>query len=115
MTLGPTLGGAIKIDEDASVTQGLCIGEGLESTLAGRQIGYAPAWALGSAGAIRRFPVLSGIDAITLLRESDKTGANKCACNECARRWLAAGKECTLIEPELCGDLNDVLNKGRRP
>jgi Toprim domain len=109
------LGGAIKIDEDASVTQGLCIGEGLESTLAGRQIGYAPAWALGSAGAIRRFPVLSGIDAITLLRESDKTGANKCACNECARRWLAAGKECTLIEPELCGDLNDVLNKGRRP
>jgi len=41
--------------------------------------------------------VLSGIDAITLLRESDKTGANECACNECARRWLAAGKECTLF------------------
>src|SRR5262249_5535393 len=33
MTLGPMVGGAIKIDDDADVTQTLGIGEGLESTL----------------------------------------------------------------------------------
>jgi putative DNA primase/helicase len=31
MSLGPTSGGAIKLDPDDDVTQGLCIGEGVET------------------------------------------------------------------------------------
>ena len=41
-SLGLLLGGAIKLDPDADVTQGLCIGEGVETCLAGRQMGYRP-------------------------------------------------------------------------
>ena len=56
---------AIKLDADENVEQGLHIGEGIETCLAGRQLDFKPCWALGSAGAIRGFPVLSGIEALT--------------------------------------------------
>ena len=36
MSLGPTSGGAIKFDPDEDVTQGICIGEGVETCLSGR-------------------------------------------------------------------------------
>jgi putative DNA primase/helicase len=39
MTLGPVKDGAIKLDPDEDVTQGICIGEGLETCLSGRPIG----------------------------------------------------------------------------
>jgi putative DNA primase/helicase len=55
MTLGPVASGAIKIDPDEHVTLGLCVGEGLETCLAGRQIGFAPAWALLSAAVLQNF------------------------------------------------------------
>jgi putative DNA primase/helicase len=61
MSLGDVKGGAIKLDTDEYVAQGLCIGEGAESCLAGRQLGYAPVWALISASGIAAFPVLPGI------------------------------------------------------
>jgi putative DNA primase/helicase len=48
--LGPVKGCAIKIDRLDG--DHLCIGEGLETVLAGRIFGCMPAWALGSAGAI---------------------------------------------------------------
>jgi hypothetical protein len=48
--LGPVGGAAIKLSDDADVTMGLIIGEGLETTLAATVFGLAPAWALGSAG-----------------------------------------------------------------
>jgi hypothetical protein len=69
--LGRAKGAAIKLDSDADVTLGLHIGEGLETCLAARQLGYSPVWALGSAGAIAAFPVLPGIEAITIFAEND--------------------------------------------
>jgi CHC2 zinc finger len=42
MGLSAIAGGAIKIDPDEDVTMGLCIGEGLETCLAGRQMGFRP-------------------------------------------------------------------------
>jgi hypothetical protein len=55
--------------------------------------GFAPAWALGSAGGIRTFPVLSGIEALTILAETDDSGANEHAIRKCFSRWSAAGRE----------------------
>lgn len=51
-SLGPLLGGAIKIDPDEDVTQGICIGEGVETCLAGRQMepSLRPNWSLISTG-----------------------------------------------------------------
>ncbi|MFD0466750.1 virulence-associated protein E [Microvirga aerilata] len=70
--LGDAKEAAIKLDPGEAVTMGLVVGEGIETCLAARQIGLRPVWALGSVGSIQTFQVLSGIDAITLLAETDK-------------------------------------------
>jgi putative DNA primase/helicase len=70
--LGRARDAAIKLDADESVPLGLHIGEGLETSLAARLAGFRPVWAVGSSGAIAAFPVLSGIEAITILGEAGK-------------------------------------------
>jgi hypothetical protein len=106
--LGRARGAAIKLDPDDEVALGLVVGEGIETCLAARMLGYKPTWVLGSATAIEHLPVLGGIEALTLLGENDATGTNARAVDACARRWLAAGREVTVVDPD-AGDLNDVL------
>ena len=108
--LGIAAGAAIKIDADDAVTQGLAIGEGIETVLAARQLGFRPAWALASAGAIAAFPVLGGIEAITFLAENDE--ASDRAIAEASRRWHRAEREVTVIDPS-SGDLNDAARAVR--
>lgn len=107
--LGPVAGAAIKIDDDTNIEQGLTIGEGFETCLAARALGFRPVWALGSAGGIGEFPVLSGIDALTILGESDKKGTNKANALACARRWIDAGQEAAIVFPNIDGDMNDLV------
>jgi putative DNA primase/helicase len=108
MTLGPMAEGAIKIDADENVTTGLSVGEGLESTLAGRQLGHAPAWALINNTGIRYLPVPPGIEALTLFCEND--AANRKAVEECGTRWVREGREVFVLNPDKnFSDLNDEL------
>lgn len=107
--LGRAAGAAIKLDPDAHVTTGLAIGEGIETCLAARQLGLRPVWALGSAGAIAKFPVLSGIESLTLLAETGDGGTNERACHECGRRWEEAGREVLVAASTIGEDLNDAL------
>lgn len=109
--LGPVAGAAIKIDADEDVEQGLTIGEGFETCLAGRQLGFRPVWALGSAGAIGLFPVLPGIDGLTILAETDDSGANARAVKTCGNRWAAEQREIIVATPRAAGDMNDALQK----
>lgn len=108
--LGPVGGAAIKLDADELVSHGLHVGEGVETCLAARQgFNFKPCWALGSKGAIGAFPVLSGIECLTILAEPD---AEK-EVEACAARWHAAGRE-VLIDRSLVGkDLNDALRGAR--
>jgi uncharacterized protein (DUF983 family) len=100
---------AIKITDNADVTMGLTIGEGLESTLAGMMFDHVPAWALGPAAAIAAFPVLSGIETLTILGETDADGTNERASAECSARWIAAGQEAERVMPPAgCSDFNDA-------
>jgi putative DNA primase/helicase len=55
MSLGLVTGGAIKIDPDEDVTYGLCIGEGVETCLAGRQMGLHPVWSAVNTAGIANF------------------------------------------------------------
>jgi putative DNA primase/helicase len=110
MTLGPMGGGAIKIDPDEHVTQGLCVGEGLESTLAGRQSGYVPAWSLLNANGLEKFPVLPGIEGLTIFVDKDEAGIR--AMNECGNRWYEQGIEVHIVEPPIGNDLNDYAQCG---
>ncbi len=103
--LGPVGGAAIKLDGDANVLGGLHIGEGIETALAARQLGLRPCWALGSKGAIGAFPVLHGIEALTILAEPDAEKETQ----DCASRWHAAGREVLITRAVGGKDANDVV------
>jgi hypothetical protein len=113
--LGRVGGCAVKLDADENVEQSLAIGEGIETMLAARKRGFRPAWALGSAGAIKQFPVLVGIDSLTILVDHDapdKNGrqAGQEAALECSRRWTQAGRECRRVMPRRQGaDMADLV------
>lgn len=58
------------------------------------------------------FPVLPGIEALTLLVDHDANGAGQDAAAACARRWLAAGREVIRLTPKTVGaDFNDIVIK----
>ena len=107
--LGSTAGAAIKIDDDTNVEHGLIIGEGFETCLSARQLGLKPVWALGSADAIGVFPILSGVEALTLLAETDAKGTNAKNIRTCGNRWSRAGREVIVATPFVRGDMNEAL------
>jgi len=109
--IGIAAGAAIKVDADDMVTLGLHVAEGVETALAGRQLGLGPVWALASAGAMATLPVLPGIETLTLLAENDPASAR--AVEACASRWHGAGREVIVIEPMTGSDLNDALMSRR--
>jgi hypothetical protein len=102
--LGRAAGAAIKLDAGEDITMGLHIGEGIETCLAARQLGYRPCWALGSVGAIERFPVLPDIEALTVLMENGDASTD--AADAVCERYEVAGIEAWTIEPP-AGDMND--------
>jgi hypothetical protein len=107
--VGPIRSAAVMLDSFDRVTHGLFVGEGVETCMAGRQWDLKPAWALGSAGAIETFPVLDGVECLTLLAEH--CARNAWAVEVCGCRWSAAGRE-VLINRSIIGkDLNDAVMK----
>ncbi len=107
--LGIAAGAAVKLDPDENVTAGLTIGEGIETCLAGRQLGFRPVWALASAGAVAAFPVLAGIEALTVLEENDE--ASDRATSACGARWHEASREVVLVRPIIGNDVNDAIRE----
>jgi putative DNA primase/helicase len=105
-------GGVVRISPDDEVTQGLFLAEGIESALAGMSIGLRPMWATGSTSIMAKFPVLSGIEALTIVADNDANGDGKRAADEVAARWLEAGREARVIVWDEIGDINDALRAG---
>jgi len=103
--LGIARNAAIKLDAHATISTKLMIGEGLETVLSGRMADLGPAWALGSSGAVGSFPVVKGLQEITLLEENDPTSRRDIEI--CKRRYLKAGKPVNVITPNIGNDLND--------
>lgn len=101
--LGIVYRAAIKLDPAGET---LHIGEGLETCLAGRQLGLSPAWALGSVGAISFFPII----AVKSLLIFGETGdASRRAVEICVKRWHKARRRVRIVMPEYGSDLNDTL------
>lgn len=101
--LGIAKGAAIKLDAESSPT--LTIGEGVETVLAARAAGFTPAWALGSSGAVRCFPVLRYLRELTILQENDTTSCRD--VKTCARRYLGMRRPVNIVEPKVGNDFND--------
>jgi len=56
------------------------------------------------------FPVLSGIESLTVIADHDTNGAGENAARAVEQAWLAAGREVRVFMPVEPGDdLNDVL------
>lgn len=109
--LAPVTGRAVKLDPDENVSLGLGITEGIETGLAVRATGWRPVWALGSAGAIERFEPLRGVECLTIFADNDTSGRGQEAATECARRWVAAGREVLVRTPLKAGfDWLEVLS-----
>jgi putative DNA primase/helicase len=105
MMLGVVRRAAIKLDPAGET---LAIGEGVETCMAARQLGYSPVWALCSTSNISRFLVIDGIQCLQILGEMGAASAR--AIELCAERWHAAGRKVQTVMPDDgCSDLNDEL------
>jgi putative DNA primase/helicase len=98
--------GIICLAPDDEVTLGLGVCEGIETGLAIMAAGWKPIWACGSLDMLRRFPVLAGIEAITIF--ADPKPHEIAGARACADRWAAAGREVIIRTPHN-GDWNDAL------
>ncbi|MCW5886775.1 MAG: toprim domain-containing protein [Anaerolineales bacterium] len=100
--------GVVMLSRSDEVTTGLGIAEGIESALTVMAAGWRPVWACLSAGGIERFPILAGIEAISIFADNDNAGVE--AARKCAIRWHDAGRrmEMRIIFPWAPGhDWND--------
>lgn len=111
-TLGSPAG-IIRLSRDEEVEGGLHIAEGLETSLAAMSLGFRPLWATGSTALMAKFPVLAGIECLSIFADHDRNGAGQCAASEAANRWLAAGRETHVYQRETTGDLNDAFREAR--
>lgn len=102
--------GIIRLTPDEEVTAGLGIAEGIETALSVMQgFGWRPVWAATSAGGIRAFPMLPGVDALTVFADAD--GAGMDAAIACRIRWHETGREARIIAPPAGADFNDLIRK----
>ncbi len=105
MSLGPTKGCVIRLWPDDTVTYGLVLGEGPETTLAAAtRITHQgtllqPAWAAGGTENMAAFPPLVSVEWLTLLVDSDANGAGQAAAMSCRLRWIGAGRKVTRLTP----------------
>jgi hypothetical protein len=109
-TLGRPVG-IVRLSADEDVLLGLHLTEGLETALAAMAKGFRPVWSTGSAGLMAAFPVLVGVEALTLFADNDLSGAGLRAANEVAARWRSAGWRAHVYLWEAMGDLNDAFRE----
>jgi hypothetical protein len=92
--------GCVRLAVDDDIGRAIAIAEGIENALAASQIlGWGPVWAAGTQGQIARFPVLPGIEALTIFADADDQGVGLLAAQACATRWRAAGREAVIHVP----------------
>jgi phage/plasmid primase-like uncharacterized protein len=100
-------GDEFDIGHDKIDARGLFIAEGIESALTAAR-GISPVWAAVDAGGLSTFPVLAGIEALTIIADNDANGTGQAAADGCAKRWMEAGKEVRIWLPPIRGtDVND--------
>jgi hypothetical protein len=100
--------GVVRLDEDAAVTYGLGLAEGLETALAAMARGFRPVWSTGSCPIMAKFPLLARIEALTLFADHDENGAGLKAAQEAQARWIAAHREARVFMTDQLGDINDL-------
>ncbi len=108
MMLGAAGGGAVMLSPDWQVETGLALAEGIESALAGlRRQPWLPTWAALSAGGVKGFPLLSGLEALTVYADADAAGID--ASRALCLRYAKAGRYAEMVRPLAAGaDMADL-------
>lgn len=110
--------GVVKLWDDAEVSVGLALGEGIETCLSAYHLlGGPPVWATLSASTLSGFPPLAGIEAVTLYVDADlpdKNGrrAGEAAAASLVARWRSVAPRVEFVRhlPRRPGeDFNDLL------
>src|SRR5262245_43960118 len=89
--------GVVCLSPHSTVTMGLGITEGVEDGMAVLLSGWTPVWVATSSGAIGRFPVLAGVEALTIFADADGPGIRE--AEKCADRWRSAGRDVCIAAP----------------
>ena len=89
--------GVVRLSADDTVSVAVGLTEGLEDGLAVLLSGWSPIWAATSAGALAKFPVLAGIESLTLFADADSAGMQ--SADACRDRWINAGREVVIAAP----------------
>lgn len=107
--LGQKSGGCVRLWPDEAVTLGLAVAEGIESALTAAHL-FRPAWSMLDAGNLAAFPVLAGVEALSIFADRDASGAGQAAALEVAERWLAADRDVVVLMPADAGrDIADEV------
>jgi putative DNA primase/helicase len=86
LMMGTAKGAAIKLQPFAKI---MGIAEGIETALSASQLFKVPTWAVMSAGGIGQFPLVPGLEHLTIFADHDAAGL--AAARKCAARYGAAG------------------------
>jgi hypothetical protein len=102
-------GGVVRLTADQNVQYGLAIAEGIETAFAGITAGY-PTWACLDAGGLATFPLLQGVEALTILVDNDAKNRGEEAARQCAERWATRDVVMNLAPKgnALKADWNDI-------
>jgi putative DNA primase/helicase len=111
-TLGSPAG-VVRLSLDEEVLEGLHLAEGLETALSAMANGLRPIWSTGSTALMKAFPVLGGIECLTVIADHDPTEAGEKAAREVEARWRLAKRETRIFMPASPGDLNDLLRRAK--
>lgn len=112
-TLGAPAG-VVRLSPDEDVLRGLYLAEGLETALSVMSIGLRPLWATGSTSLLKAFPLLRGIEALSIIADHDVNGAGEKAARELEQRWRRTKREVRIFRSDQIGDFNDVLRANVR-
>ena len=104
--LGPVKHAAMMLTAPYLVDDRLVVCEGVETGIALVRRGRLPVWALGSAGAFARFPIIERVRHLTICADADPTGL--AAAQALAEKYRARGRRVTIRLPQRGGDFADA-------
>ena len=102
--LGPVKRAAVMLDPPHEVGSELSVCEGIETALAVRRWRGGPIWALGSAGAMERFPIIRRVRRLTIWADNDESNVGQAAGMMLGRRYQESGRDAVVRWPEKRGD-----------
>jgi hypothetical protein len=114
LSLGPVGGGAVKLSLDGDVTHGLLIAEGIETALsASLKFKFRPVWSVLSRSGIAKFPVLAGVECVTIAVDNDGSGDGQRDAATLVERLTTHGVEVVTMQTSLAKDFNDLVRAAK--